>query len=408
MRQPAAWLRAARLASRLLTWRRARTYALGLGVFYVVLWGSVTLRGTPPLNLNGEPIGGDYVAFYAAGRLLLTGQAHALYEPSALKAVQEAALQGRIGGFYDAFRNPPFFALVFAPLALVPLVPSSFAWTILSLGFAASALWLALAELPGLRSRWRGIAIVTFAFPPVFFCLLDGQNSTLSLLLYVLIYRSLARGSERQAGVWAALGLFKPQLFLVFPIVLAASRRWRGLSAYVATAAVLGLVSLALVGSDGIVGWLRILLDFESSNVATNSWRMHSLRTFFDSLIPGSPLLSGTLTGIASLGLLVAIVRLWSTGTMDLPYRWGVTSLLAVVVDPHIVDYDLTVLVLTGLLLGSTVAGLRWLILLVYALLLVRAQLPVGDVALQLSVPVLLYGAGLVWLRTRPSRLSSG
>ena len=192
---------------RLLTWKRARTYALVLVGLYVVAWVDVLVLGSPPLNSSGIPIGGDYIAFHAAGRLVLSGHAAQLYDHAAVSAVQDNLLGGLIPGFYDAFRNPPFFALVFAPLAALDLLPGFAVWFALSLAMLAFALWLALREVPWLASRWRGQVVLVAAFPPVYFGLIDGENAVVSLLLYVLIYRSFVRDENRAMGAWAAFGL---------------------------------------------------------------------------------------------------------------------------------------------------------------------------------------------------------
>ncbi len=247
--------------ARLLTWKRARLYALVLAFTYLYAWGLVVFQGRPALSSSDEPIGGDYVAFYAAGRVLLSGDGAHLYDKTTLMRIQEVALQGRIPDFYDAYRNPPFFALVFAPLSVLDLVPSFVVWSVLSLAMFVVALRLLCDVVPGMEGRWRGLTVVAFAFAPVYFGLIDGQNSMLALLLFVVLYRSLLRGEDRLAGVVAALGLFKPQLFFVFPLLFLVSRRWQALGAYVVTALVLALISFAVVGVDGMYGWLRILLD---------------------------------------------------------------------------------------------------------------------------------------------------
>src|SRR5262249_35105106 len=141
--------------------------------------------GSPPLNSGGTPIGGDYIAFHAAGRLVLSGQAGQLYDHSAVSAIQDdVLLGGRIPGFYDAFRNPPFFALLFVPFAPLALLSAFGTWSIVSMACLGLALWLLSAEVPALRGRWRGLVVLVFAFPPVYFGVINGQNATLSLLLY--------------------------------------------------------------------------------------------------------------------------------------------------------------------------------------------------------------------------------
>ncbi|HEY0583549.1 MAG TPA: hypothetical protein VGE94_15295, partial [Chloroflexota bacterium] len=88
--------RLAARVDRLLTWKRARMYALVLVALYVVAWLQVLVTGSPPLNSTGTPIGGDYIAFHSAARLLLSGQGAALYDPAALGAVQDDLLGGRV------------------------------------------------------------------------------------------------------------------------------------------------------------------------------------------------------------------------------------------------------------------------------------------------------------------------
>src|SRR5262249_37725424 len=154
--------------------------------------------------------------------------------------------------------------------------------SLVSLVCLGVALALLLDDAPGLRSRWRGLLIFVLAFPPVYFGVIDGENATISLLLFALIFRAFARGQDRALGVWAALGLFKPQLFFVFPLIFVITRRWRALGAYVVTAAVLFAVSLALVGVDGMQTWVRVLLEHESGNALANTWRMTSAKAFLD------------------------------------------------------------------------------------------------------------------------------
>jgi len=360
----------------------------------------VVVLGSPPLNSSGDPIGGDYIAFYAAGRVVLNGDGAHLYDHATVSSLQQAALDGRIPEFYDAFRNPPFFALPFVPLALLPLLPSFGLWAVLNFACLAAALWLLLDVVPELKPRWRGLAAVVFAFGPVYFGIIDGENATLSLLLYVLIYCSLLRGQDRAAGVWAAIGLFKPQLFVVFPLIFVATRRWRALAWYVGTAVVLGIVSLAVVGFDGMIGWLRILVDMETGNATRNAWRMHSLKSFFDLLAPGQPLASMLIFAAVAAGLLVVLYRAWRWSS-DLPLLWALSSATGVLVDPHLVDYDLTVLVPAGVLMALHVPATRWLIVLLSIVVVVRPQVPVGDAYIQTSVVLLLALAGMLWRRLR-------
>ena len=378
---------------RVLTWKRARTYALVLVGLLVVAWVDVLALGSAPLNASGAPMSGDFVAFHSAGRMVSSGRAPELYDHAAMSEIQQALVEGRIPNLYDAYRNPPFFAALFAPLAPLDLLPAFAVYSVLSLACLALALWRLVQEAAWLRSRWWGLVVLVLAFPPVYFGLIDGENATISLLLYVLIYRSLAHGQDRAAGAWAALGLFKPQLFFVFPIVFAAASRWRALRTYVIVGVVIGGISLAMVGPDGLSAWLRILVEPETGNARANAWRMASLKSFFDLLLPDQTLLALTLYAGCACGLVLTVARAWFRRRSEsLPTLWAMTCLVAALVDPHLVDYDLTILV-AAIPAVAVARQLRWWLVVLYLLSLFRVLVPIGESSLQLVVPVLALGA---------------
>ena len=394
---------AARL-KHLLTWKRCATYAGIVGLLFLAAWAWSTFAGRAPLTRSGEPILGDYVAFYAAGRMVLEGHADAIFDPAAVRAAQAAATQGLVPDLYDPLRNPPFVALALAPLALLDPLASFVVWSALNLAALGGAVWLALDVIPSLRRHWRPVLIIALAFAPVYRGLIGGQNATVSLLLFVLIYRSMRVRHDGRAGFWSALGLFKPQLFLVYPVVFAASRRWRALAVFSLVGAGLAVVSLAMIGPHGLQQWFQVIVDHESGNAARNAYRMHSLKAFFDLLMPDQSMLAIGLYAIGAGVLLVLLARLWSTSTHrtqsgDLALLWAFTSVVAVLVDPHLIDYDLTVLILAALLLGVAHAHGKWWVAGFYATtlcsLLFDFRLPIGAVQIQLTVPLLI--AFLIW-----------
>jgi hypothetical protein len=285
---------------------------------------------------------------------------------------------------------------LFVPLAPLDLLPGFLVWTLVSLACLFVALWLLVREVPSLKPRWRGLVILVFAFAPVYFGVIDGENATVSLLLYVLMYRALVRDESELAGLWAGLGLFKPQLFIVFPIVFVATRRWRALLSCALTALVLATLSLAMAGPAGLQQWLRILIEPESGNALANAWRMASLKSLLDVLLVGQPSLSLALYLAGSLVLVAGLLVVWS-GRTPTDVAWICTSLIAVLVDPHLVDYDLSVLVPAGVLAALYVPRLRWGMVLLYPMVAFRIQVPLGEPVLQLTPLVLAACLGMLW-----------
>jgi hypothetical protein len=100
------------------------------------------------------------------------------------------------------------------------------------------------------------------------------------------------------------------------------------------------------------------------------------------------------------------LARVWKRADAwqdQLPIRWAFTSAVAVLIDPHLVDYDLAVLVLTGLLIGAAHPDGRWWAVGFYVAmlgaLLFDLRLPIAEVQLQLTVPLLLALAWWSWRR---------
>ncbi len=389
--------------ARILTWRRARAYALVLIGLYVVAYVDVLILGSLPLNSGGAPVSGDYIAFHTAGQLVASGQAPLMYDHDTVVRIQDHLLQGLIPGFYDAYRNPPFFALIYAPLSGLELLQGFVAWWAISLACLALAIKLLLDEVPALSPRWRGVLIFVFAFAPVYFGLIDGENATVSLLLYALIYRAFARKQDRPLGVWAALGLFKPQLFFVFPLIFLVTRRWQSLLSYALTAIVLAAISFAMVGADGTQAWFRVLLEHEGGNALANAWRMASAKSFLDTLLPSIPVVSLVTYAVVTAALLFLLWQVWRrpAPTLNLPVAFALTTLVAVLVDPHLVDYDLTVLVAAGIVAYTLAPRYLLLIVPIYLVTIFRVQLSVGESGLLVTPPLLLVLTVWIFQETR-------
>src|SRR5437773_607594 len=135
---------------------------------------------------------------------------------------------------------------------------------------------------------------------------------------------------------------------------------------------------------------------------------MHSLKSFFDLLMPEYPGLALALSLGGSAALLTALVRLATSPSVwierTLPLFYAFASVVGVLIDPHIFDYDLTVLVFAALLVGTIEPPARWWFLGFYVLLFLREPVPVGDQFFQPTVLVLV--AFALWLWRHLGRLS--
>ncbi|HBY61107.1 MAG TPA: hypothetical protein DEH78_14895, partial [Solibacterales bacterium] len=187
--------------------------------------------------------GGDYLSFYAGGRLAFSPD---LYNPAAV-----AALQSDLGW---QTRNLPFmrlpaYAALHWPLSRLPYPVALGVWLAANLAALAACIWLAPAAL-------RPTAALVLAWLlPAYVALQQAQDTPL-ILLFLTAALLLLGKSDLAAGALLALCAFKIHLFLglaVFVLRRGSKALWMGGAA---TGALLALASFATQGPD----WPRRLL----------------------------------------------------------------------------------------------------------------------------------------------------
>lgn len=201
----------------------------------------------------------DFTAFYGSGMLLRHGLGHQLYNSKVQYEAQE-----RFAGNVSSRRgplpyiHPPFEALIFLPLTLLPYTQAFIVWDLLVLIALFFVARLLRRSVPTLRSiaPWKFV-LASVAFFPVFECLLQGQDSVLLLLLCTLGFDELKKEADFLAGCWFALGVFKFQWILPIIVLIIV---WKGVWNGRRLAGGFAVVSLILVFvSIGLVGWQNML-----------------------------------------------------------------------------------------------------------------------------------------------------
>ncbi|MGI8588955.1 MAG: glycosyltransferase 87 family protein [Chloroflexia bacterium] len=317
----------------------------------------------------------DFPAFITGARLLAAGQGASLYDTQAQMPVQAQLLapDAYPGGLLP-YDHLPFLAAALAPLAGLPLPVSYAAW----LGATALVLLLALLLLAGeVRSlartpterRWAPVALfaLSLGFVPLFQSLLQAQTAPWDLLSYTLMLRYLRRERPVAAGLALCLVLLKPQLLLVPLCLLLYESRWKTLAAFAGVGSGLCLLITPLLGGPGwVVAYLKLLGSVAAVDPTASPIKpglMENLRGFFTLLLSRlAPASSGwvvPLTLAASLGVLALVVVAWrgrrsvswSADPAGWDARWAVALIATLLINPHGMPYELTLLILPGVLL---------------------------------------------------------
>ncbi|MDQ0663528.1 hypothetical protein QFZ35_002026 [Arthrobacter ulcerisalmonis] len=354
----------------------------------------------------------DYLAHWTGGSLLLGTDANNLYDP-----VKQGALQmDSVGAAVPVswFVSPPIVAAFYAPLALLPYNLSGLLWLFIS---AALLIWcvLSLRTLaPRLMARKKSAVILSILASPVVFELFGGgQDSVFVLAVWLIGIRLITSNHSVWAGAVFGLGFAKPQLVVIVPLILLATRNYRALASFAATCALLFGVSVALVGLDGVQQWLAAL----SSPLYTHevqqgqAWKMVGLPSLVHAFLPpawgtwATPLLTLLPLPVGAAILIVHLLKKSSSGAGSAV--WIATLATTVTFSPHLATYDaiLFVPVIVYLLERQASPVLRVSTVFAFGLIYLTPALHLA--AASLSWPITILGApwaavplAVIWLQS--------
>src|SRR5262249_28638098 len=219
----------------------------------LVFLGGAFFQGFFILDRAGHGIANDFVNVWAGGRLVLDGHPAAAYDWTAHRHMQEAAVGYAFDGEYRWHYPPPFlFAAALA--AVLPFAPAGLAW----LAATGAAYAAAIRGILGERAGW----LFALGFPGAIWNVTAGQNGFLTTAR-IGAARALLERSPVLAGSCLGLLTYKPQFGVLFPLVLAATGRWRAFVAAAAVALALALLSWLAFGSGP---WLAMAQTMAKAN----------------------------------------------------------------------------------------------------------------------------------------------
>ena len=229
-----------------MTRERALAYRNILLVAFLLSTVVLITSSRGGLDLYDRPIGTDFISFWTASQIALSGAPEEVYNVSVHWAAQKA-LFNDASLSYTAFFYPPVFLLICLPLALLPYYWSLACWLVMT-GYIC---WKALARLG------RGSPLSILAFPAVWLNVMHGQNGFLTTALFAGMVSSLEE-HPIFAGMCLGCLFYKPHFLIMAPFVLVADRRWATLAAAVGTSTILCIASFAIFGVDT---WRAFLSD---------------------------------------------------------------------------------------------------------------------------------------------------
>ena len=209
----------------------------------------------------------DYVAFYAAGKLVAEGRGADLYETEVLAAKEREVMGRPVGGTGSlGFFNPPFVALFFAPFTLLPVGEAGVALflvnSVLVLGVTGGIRRMLNIEgpIPSLL-----FALAALSLQSVFWLVAHGQFSMWLFLGFLYFFWFQQQGRPALSGFALTLLLVKPQMAILPALVLLWKKDWRALASFSSVTVLLVVGSIAVSGTS-------VLWEYPSFALNSTGW----------------------------------------------------------------------------------------------------------------------------------------
>jgi alpha-1,2-mannosyltransferase len=258
-------------------------------LLFLAVLGAVLIQLAPVWVVRDQIKNGrsDFSGFYSAGQIVATGHGRQLYDLETQREAQRIFPTQSGRPALLPFNHPPFEALIFVPLSLLPY-PAAFAlWTACNMAMWIGVLFLLRPYLPSLQKDFDLALIAISLFMPLLFNITQGQDSILALFLFAFCFVSLIRNRTWLAGGALACAMFRPQLAIPAMLVLALAhrQRWKLLTGFLSTCFALGLLSVALVGWRALASYPEVLLHYIPEGGIINPASMPTLRALLNALL---------------------------------------------------------------------------------------------------------------------------
>ncbi|MCI5065538.1 DUF2029 domain-containing protein [bacterium] len=244
---------------------------------------------TGVLFSHGEPLGGDFIAFYTGGALLRQGISvgepstaalTTLYDLNRQLNFQQEILGNTVGASapFLPFIYPPFVALPFLVLSLLPFQVAYATWVVISLGLYLTGILLLLRTLASLNpeevthsasqphpltENWIVILLLCMSYTPFLIdTIAGGQLSAVGIALAAGGLFFFTRGRLFTAGLLLSLLLYKAPLFLLLIIGLSLIAQRRLIAGMITGALLIGGAHLVVFGVQEHLVYLETVVRY--------------------------------------------------------------------------------------------------------------------------------------------------
>jgi glycosyl transferase family 87 len=392
--------------------KEARAFGWVAIVGALVACGLSLFFGFRGETFMGRPLGGDFVQFYAVGKILNEHPPARIYDVEFLTHLEHASSPTMDRKQMLIFGNAPYIGQLFRPFALLPYRWAYCVWLAFSLVvYAAGLMLLFRKRLPGPT----GTTAFLLALSAPMYTLetwIGGQLSIFALLAVAVFVRCLENKRYWAAGLALGCAAYKPSLLAIPAAMMIISASWSMLAGLCASVGAMALASIATVGLEGCRLWLLTLRVFsflatEQDSVLRRT-KYVDFNSFFAMLL-GSASGAGMVATLASSGAFLWLAWTWWKAREDNRHDtrcllWAATLAWTLVVNLYVPVYD-TILLEPVIALAVTRANTRGLQLWILPLYMLSWMTQSAAEFLHVQVLTLLIAGFAAWLTLQPRRL---
>jgi alpha-1,2-mannosyltransferase len=313
-----------------LNHKKLDLYSFAMWLTFFLLYGYLFITSNGGIDDNKLPIGYDFYAFWSAGKVALEQGYPVAFDIKLLQQFQLSSLPVK-----DGYLNPWFYP----PLLLYWL---ALFWAKLPYFYAYAVFVLMMFGFyyPTIKRFHGDFTLNTLmAFPAFLLSIVSGQNGAMSACFMILALLNLEK-KPYLAGFFFALLAFKPQLCLLIPFALIASKQWKAILSGIITLLITCTIAFIAFGLDTWIAFFKTAFTARELVQGQGNVGFHKLASLYSAFR-----LWGMNEGLAyilhfTLALFVVIktCQIWRGD--NFLQKASTLILGTLLVTPHVLDYD--------------------------------------------------------------------
>lgn len=303
------------------------------------------------INDPVERTGADFIHFYSAGRIAQSEGAAQVYDLALQQKIEEQQVGFPLApGQVLPYNHLPFLIPILQTIVSIDYVNSFYRWVAIMVILFVTGIIILGRMLTDSGMDRKSIFLASigiFLFLPLFFSLMNGQDTAFLFLGAVIWMYGLVTKREMIAGLGLSLTTVRPHIALILALPMLFSYR-KAFLGFALGAGMLALVSFLIIGLEGTQEFINILLISAGGEwYGIKQYAMYNLIGVLTRTLPWLGVEAIRTIGWIVYGATVVASCIFWARSKDLQVgQVGLTIILALFTVPHLYFHDLTLLLI--------------------------------------------------------------